>query len=77
MATGTNVPREWQEKARERAQYFFGIANYNDDGIKVFDELAMMADEAALEQKIVYFPNGALEVDSTHQSAMADIYSIN
>ena len=74
MATGTNVPREWQEKAREQAQYIFGVANYNDDGIKIFDELAMMADEAALEQKMIYFPNGSVDVDSTHQSALTDIY---
>ncbi len=74
MASGSNVPKEWQEKAREKAQFLLGIKNYNDDGLDVFDEVAMMADEAALEKKMIYFPEGAQEVDSTHQTVLADIF---
>ena len=74
MASGTMVPKEWKTMARERAQFLEGIANYNDDGLDVFDEGAMLAEEATLEQKFVYFPGGSTEVDSTQQSALRDIF---
>lgn len=74
LASGSNVPKEWQEIAKEKAQFLLGIKNYNDDGLDVFDEQAMIADEVALESMVVYFPEGVQEVDSTHQTVLADIF---
>lgn len=74
IAEGEGVPAEWKERAQEKASFMVGIAGYNDDGIDVFDERAMLAYEADLEKQFVYFGNQAVTVDSTHRSILRDIY---
>ncbi len=74
MASGTMVPKDWVTMAQERAQYMEGIANYNDDAIIIFDERSMKADEADLEEKLVYFRNGSTEIDSTQEAVFREIY---
>ena len=73
-AEGTMVPKEWKARAKERSQYLTGISNYNDDGLIVFDETAMLEEEVKLEQKMIYFPNGSTEVDSTQLETIREAF---
>lgn len=73
-AEGESVPKDWKDEASDRARNLFGIQNYNDDGLKVFDESAMLEDEAKLEQYIVYFQGDSFEIDSTHSPILREVF---
>jgi outer membrane protein OmpA-like peptidoglycan-associated protein len=73
-AEGDMVPKDWKDEARARARNLLGIISYNDDGLNVFDEGAMQAEEAKLEQRIVYFPNGSFQTDSTHLPVLREVF---
>ncbi len=74
MATGEGVPREWKEQAYEKAKLIQGIKNYNDDGVEVFDERAMMTVESGLEQKIIYFDKMAYEIEDSQKANLREIF---
>ena len=74
MAEGLQVPIEWQTVAREKASFLDGIRSYNDDKVIAFDERLMLADELKLEQQIIYFPEGRVELDSTQNARMNEVY---
>ena len=74
IAEGLQVPKEWQDRAAEKAAFLDGIKSYNDDKVIAFDERMLMADELKLEQKVVYFPEGRVDVDSSQFGRLKDIY---